>query len=266
MDYAALAQMASPRRGAVFGYLDEHPRVQKVLPSAFGALAGLAVWPAHPILGLVEGAVVGKKIIEIFSGESSFRDAAQSLKPHAMATAGALSLPTHPIMGYLIGAVASGIADALRPSPITIGEVIPQVGAVYTDYQTVLRVQKALKDKGIYPGDLDGVYGPITAAGVKKVQAALGAEQTGKIDYGVLLALGVPAPKEAAAIEKNAVQNLPTDGRPAKGWSQPQVITPERGIVWRGKTYPFWQVALAALTLGLGVVALGSGIYLLVAK
>jgi len=75
---------------------------------------------------------------------------------------------------------------------------IPTAGADYTDAKTVAAVQKALVDKGYDLGSsgpnsdgVDGVYGSKTKAAIKKLQAAIGAGQTGKIDEGVIMALKV---------------------------------------------------------------------------
>lgn len=79
------------------------------------------------------------------------------------------------------------------------GEVtIPTAGANYTDAKTVAAVQKALVDKGYNVGasgpngdGVDGIYGSKTKAAIKKLQAAIGAEQNGRIDEGVIAALKV---------------------------------------------------------------------------
>jgi hypothetical protein len=73
-------------------------------------------------------------------------------------------------------------------------DTVPSVGQTFTDRDTVLAVQTALKSRGFDPGTLDGVMGPNTAAAIRRMQAADGAPQTGVIDYGVLSALKVQAP------------------------------------------------------------------------
>lgn len=82
-----------------------------------------------------------------------------------------------------------------------IGDVtIPTVGQNYTDKATVLAVQKALTAKGFAPkkGN-DGVWGPDTKETLTSWQYETGQAVTGAIDYGVLMALGVPAPGTAGA-------------------------------------------------------------------
>lgn len=82
--------------------------------------------------------------------------------------------------------------------PTRVGDnVVPSVQN-YTDKATVRAVQAALKAKGFDPGAVDGVYGPNTAAAVKKMQSAIGADPSGKIDSGVLATLQVSAPSAAS--------------------------------------------------------------------
>ncbi len=70
-------------------------------------------------------------------------------------------------------------------------ETIPTAGANYTDYKTVLAVQGALKAKGFDPKKLDGKMGPNTAKAIRAMQVSAGIPQTGVIDEGVIMALGV---------------------------------------------------------------------------
>lgn len=80
-----------------------------------------------------------------------------------------------------------------------IGEqTIPTAGADYTDAKTVAAVQAALVKRGADLGTsgpdgngVDGIIGSKTRAAVKVVQKTIGAAQTGKIDEGVIAALGV---------------------------------------------------------------------------
>lgn len=85
------------------------------------------------------------------------------------------------------------------PRYIIGDNVVPTVGTNYTDKATVLAVQKALTAKGFAPkkGN-DGVWGPDTKETLQSWQYETGQAVTGVIDYGVLLALGVPAPGTAA--------------------------------------------------------------------
>lgn len=75
---------------------------------------------------------------------------------------------------------------------------IPTAGANYTDAKTVAAVQAALLahhydlgTSGPNGDGVDGVLGSKTAGAIKKLQGTLSAEQTGKIDEGVIAALKV---------------------------------------------------------------------------
>lgn len=77
-------------------------------------------------------------------------------------------------------------------------QIIPLVGANYTDAKTVAAVQKALVSKGYDLGSsgpngdgVDGMFGSKTKAAIIKLQVAIGAGQSGKIDEGVIAALKV---------------------------------------------------------------------------
>lgn len=70
---------------------------------------------------------------------------------------------------------------------------IPTAGATYSDAKTVASVQAALVKKGYSVGKsgVDGLFGPDTKTAILKMQADAGIPQTGKIDEGVIMALGV---------------------------------------------------------------------------
>jgi peptidoglycan hydrolase-like protein with peptidoglycan-binding domain len=146
-------------------------------------------------------------------------------------------------------------------------DVVPKAGAVYTDYDTVLAVQKALKAKGFDPKEIDGRMGPDTAGAIRAMQAALGVPQTGVIDYGVLMALGVQAPttskptsssSSSAPAPRTSYSPAPFGSAPsassygppgaaASWWSQP---------LWDGAPIKRWQAGVgvgagAALIFGL---------------
>ena len=58
----------------------------------------------------------------------------------------------------------------------------------------VVRVQAALMRLGYYDGDIDGLLGPATRAGLKNFQKSQGLRQTGRIDLETLTRLGIPVP------------------------------------------------------------------------
>jgi len=185
---------------------------------------------------------------------------------------------------------------------------IPTV-AVYVDKATVTAVQAALKAHG-YGSKLgktgpnkdgvDGDYGPKTAAAVKALQAATGQAQTGQIDQGVLLSLGVSAPTsgavtatEAASVLADATQKAhqeealsdasdqltaakakvaaattPAAKTAAKAQlqiAQTQFNAAQPNFLLRevpGVERPVWQVGLA----GLGILAVTVGTYTLLGR
>jgi hypothetical protein len=57
--------------------------------------------------------------------------------------------------------------------------------------QMVANVQAALKQQGFYQGDIDGILGPETRAGLAEFQSAQGLEPTGAVDEPTAEALGV---------------------------------------------------------------------------
>lgn len=149
----------------------------------------------------------------------------------------------------------------------------------YTDRNTVLRVQTALVSRGINVGALDGVMGPKTAAGIRAWQKSAAIPETGVIDYGVLLGLGVPVPGAApaqAAVQREfdaqeayrkAKATAPTAAPTASArptGEAPLVTLPSQldpaAPIDAGR--PWWQYALVATAIG----AIGYGGFLLVKK
>jgi peptidoglycan hydrolase-like protein with peptidoglycan-binding domain len=54
----------------------------------------------------------------------------------------------------------------------------------------VRKVQLALQKKGINPGPIDGIYGPLTKEAVRTFQSRYGIKATGEVDNQTLFALG----------------------------------------------------------------------------
>jgi peptidoglycan hydrolase-like protein with peptidoglycan-binding domain len=56
--------------------------------------------------------------------------------------------------------------------------------------EQIRRVQQALQKKGISPGPIDGIIGPLTIDAVRKFQDRFGIGASGEIDNQTLFALG----------------------------------------------------------------------------
>ena len=56
--------------------------------------------------------------------------------------------------------------------------------------EQIRRVQQALQKKGISPGPIDGIIGPITMQAVRKFQERFGIGASGEVDNQTLFALG----------------------------------------------------------------------------
>lgn len=159
----------------------------------------------------------------------------------------------------------------LRGTDVIVGDVtIPKADAVYTDSSTVTAVQRALKDKGFDPGPVDGVYGPKTKKAIQAMQAALGNEQTGVIDYGVLIALRVSAPKQSSS---PSLPRASSDASTAGAFTQlvktstaGPLTTPTAGFwgqpLFEGAPVKRWQGAIGSL----GIFAMVFGLYKAVAR
>ena len=261
--YEALAQASSPS-GMHFTLTIPKDGLVNSLPSLGGALLGALAWPAHRVLGALDGAAIVHSITGLIRGTMTKKEAVRNLGSHALATMGALTLRIAPAAGYIMGALAGGLAARVLDADdgkftVFIGGDAPNVTVVYADHDTVLTVQSALKSKGFDPGPLDGQMGPKTSAAIQKMQGAIGAEQTGVIDYGVLSALQVTPSKQARALQKNLASNLPEEGRPAKGWSQPGVE-----LTKTIEKRPAWQTAALIAGVVVGIIVLSTGIYFLV--
>jgi peptidoglycan hydrolase-like protein with peptidoglycan-binding domain len=60
------------------------------------------------------------------------------------------------------------------------------------DDEAIRAVQRALLERKIKPGPIDGIYGPRTAGAIRTFQKRYGMEPTSKMDNQLLLALGLP--------------------------------------------------------------------------
>ena len=81
-------------------------------------------------------------------------------------------------------------------------------------HATIRDVQQALKDKGVDPGPVDGVNGPLTKAAVKKYQDQQNLNEDGRLGPKTLDALGVKhaGPKTNFKASGENVKNGYSDG------------------------------------------------------
>jgi peptidoglycan hydrolase-like protein with peptidoglycan-binding domain len=82
--------------------------------------------------------------------------------------------------------------DTMKSDPMKGDKKMGATSAGMTREQ-VKKAQQALKDKGHYDGDVDGLMGPKTKAAMKKFQKAEGIQETGRLDAETMSKLGLQA-------------------------------------------------------------------------
>lgn len=137
--------------------------------------------------------------------------------------------------------IFSELVGELRGRRHIGADVIPTAGKSYTDPATVSAVQRALQRKGFDPGPIDGEFGPKTKKAIRLMQVAAGIPETGVIDEGVLMALGVRAPKEGDRPRGEASLLSPQGEPAASPW-----LTYFRKPVWTGSPIKIWQATVGA--------------------
>lgn len=94
---------------------------------------------------------------------------------------------------HVYAAVAQALLGRLENQRIVRNSPALTVPGAQRDYvlyvETVRRLQGRLKDRGLYKGAIDGLYGPGTRAAVKAFQEAAGVTATGEPDQLTLLRL-----------------------------------------------------------------------------
>ncbi len=97
------------------------------------------------------------------------------------AAASSPAATTQPVMAASpVAAEASAAEAPPEPPPLTVG----------MRGDNVRVVQKLLADGGFYAGNIDGIYGPITANAVKEFQRSTSLEITGAVDKETFAYLG----------------------------------------------------------------------------
>jgi len=106
--------------------------------------------------------------------------------------------------------------------PSSRREVVP----LRMDAGRIKNLQTMLDQQGFSAGEVDGLWGPNTAAALRRFQAAKGLQASGRFDQATLAALGaggaVPASSVAAPpVPSPAVVATPAPGAPATATTTP---------------------------------------------
>jgi peptidoglycan hydrolase-like protein with peptidoglycan-binding domain len=106
------------------------------------------------------------------------------MKKLVIATIAAVALPVLAAVSAT-GLLAQSSAGGQRAAADVNMEAVP---ALTPD--SVRQVQQALQKKGINPGPIDGVFGPLTKEAVRSFQDRYGIKASGDVDNQTLFALG----------------------------------------------------------------------------
>jgi peptidoglycan hydrolase-like protein with peptidoglycan-binding domain len=93
------------------------------------------------------------------------------------------------LSAFVLAAIATPPAEAQDQATRAAVDVnMDAMPTLNTD--GVRKVQLALQKKGINPGPVDGIYGPLTKEAVRTFQSRYGIKATGDVDNQTLVALG----------------------------------------------------------------------------
>ena len=81
------------------------PAIVSLIAGFFGSL----LWRRHPVLGFLHAVALADNGQALAAGERTWKQAAEDIGKHVVATAGSLALPTHPAIGYVAAAVAADL-------------------------------------------------------------------------------------------------------------------------------------------------------------
>lgn len=97
------------------------------------------------------------------------------------------------------------------------------------DQEKIRKAQQALKDKGHYEGEVDGIMGPKTREAMKKFQKAEGIQETGRLDAETMAKLGLQTTGAADTSGSSASPRTEpgsTSGGTSGSSSTPSATTP----------------------------------------
>jgi peptidoglycan hydrolase-like protein with peptidoglycan-binding domain len=92
-----------------------------------------------------------------------------------------------------VGILVAGLSAASLPAAADPGG--PEAGLMQRDSADAVRLaQRALQSGGYYPGDIDGLFGPLTLQAVRQFQHVNGLSVTGRLEYRTMAALTLTDP------------------------------------------------------------------------
>lgn len=94
------------------------------------------------------------------------------------------------------------VVSSIDPAPLA-HDILPALSKVGSRGTEVKAIQEKLKERGIYKGSVDGIYGSATAEAVKKFQKQQGLTQDGIAGPATLKRLGISIGKIPSATENN---------------------------------------------------------------
>lgn len=97
-----------------------------------------------------------------------------------------------------------GATGATRPDA---AEGEPKGQAAAGDKQQVRVAQEALKDQGMYEGEVDGIMGPKTQAALREFQRQEGLQETGRLDQPTMSVNPAPALRACTSSSRSVPVN-----------------------------------------------------------
>ncbi len=100
---------------------------------------------------------------------------------------------------FALGAYAQEQQTQPRADPAQAQTQQGQATSMALSKEIVTRMQQTLKDRGLYTGEVDGVWGEKTQSAVRQFQQSQNMEATGKVNAQTLAALGIQTGEMAQA-------------------------------------------------------------------
>jgi len=101
-----------------------------------------------------------------------------------------LAIATLSVAATLAAVSATGLGAQTSPQAQRAAVDVKMDAVPSLDTEGIRKVQTALQKRGVDPGPIDGIYGPLTKEAVRTFQSRFGMKPTGELDNQTLFALG----------------------------------------------------------------------------